>query len=217
MGVGVQPHTTIHVDLTRELDTILAQMKPKWRYNIRLADRKGVTVREGSADDAPLFYRLMQITGTRDHFAIHSLDYYHAAFELLHDHARLFIAEYGREPLAAIFVTAFGAEAIYLYGASSNVHRERMPNHALHWAAIQWAKARGCTRYDLWGVGDRPNRSPRPVRSANTPLPDGLYQFKQGFGGHAVEYVGAYDVIFSQWKYEVYKRALTLRRQSYTA
>ncbi|MBI4785561.1 MAG: peptidoglycan bridge formation glycyltransferase FemA/FemB family protein [Chloroflexi bacterium] len=212
VGVGFQPHTTIHLDLTRDLDTILAQMKPKWRYNIRLAERKGVTVREGQLEDVPTFYRLLQITGARDHFAIHSLAYYRAAFDLLQHHARLFIAEYEREPLAAIFVTAFGAEAIYLYGASSNAHRERMPNHALHWAAMQWAKARGCARYDLWGIGDdRPVRSQRPHRSI---LPDGLRQFKQGFGGQVVEYVGAYDVVFSRWRYELYRRMLAWRRMS---
>ncbi len=204
-GEGVQPRTTIHVDLTRELDAILAGMKPKWRYNIRLAERKGVTVRVGSAADVEVFYELLCITGTRDQFAIHSLDYYRAAFEMLGGHARLFIAEYEGEPLAAIFCTAFAGEAIYLYGASSNAHRERMPNHALHWAAMQWAKGCGCTRYDLWGIPD--------VGAQHAaPLPDSLYQFKQGFGGEVVRYVGAYDIVFSSLKFALYKQALKIRR-----
>lgn len=207
---GLQPRTTIHVDLTRDLDALLAQMKPKWRYNIRLAERKGVTVRAGTREDLPVFYRLMQVTGERDHFGIHSAEYYGAAFELLGEYARLFVAEYAGEPLAAIFVTAFAGEAIYLYGASANSHRERMPNHALHWAAIQWAKTRGCTRYDLWGVPD-----PGTAAAENgQALPDGLYQFKQGFGGNLVRYAPAFDLVFSRVKYAVYERALALRRSA---
>jgi lipid II:glycine glycyltransferase (peptidoglycan interpeptide bridge formation enzyme) len=209
---SIQPQTTIHLDLTRDLDTILAQMKPKWRYNIRLAERKGIVVREGRADDLAAFYRLMQVTSARDKFAIHSEAYYHAAFELFTardpsataQDARLFVAEYAREPLAMIFVTAFGGEAIYLYGASSNAHRERMPNHALHWAAMQWAKARGCARYDLWGLGATTN--------ADAQTAHGLYQFKQGFGGAVVRYAGACDVVFSRWRYALYTRAVAWRR-----
>ncbi len=212
---SIQPRTTIHLDLTRDLDAILAQMKPKWRYNIRLAERKGVGVRAGRVDDLVTFYRLMQITSARDRFAIHSADYYRAAFELFiardpstplrsAQDARLFVAEYARAPLAMIFVTAFGGEAIYLYGASSNAHRERMPNHALHWAAIQWAKSRGCARYDLWGLG--------ATTDADANAAHGLYQFKQGFGGAVVKYVSARDVVFSRWRYALYARAVAWRR-----
>lgn len=212
VGTCFQPHITFHVDLTRDLDTILAHMKPKWRYNIRLAERKGVQVRAGSADDLALFYQLLQITSKRDGFAIHSLDYYRAAFDLLsaHDRARLLVAEYEREPIAAIFVTAFGREAIYLYGASSNAHRERMPNHALHWAAMQWARARGCAHYDLWGIGATAEADVGAIHES--PLQHGLYQFKQGFGGSVVRYVGAYDAIFSRVRFELYRRAVALRR-----
>ena len=206
LAASIQPRTTIHLDLTRDLDALLAQMKPKWRYNIRLAERKGVSVRGGSAEDLATFYRLMQITRARDQFAIHSEAYYRAALELLttRDHARLFVAEYASAPLAMIFVTAFGGEAIYLYGASSNAHRERMPNHALHWAAIQWAKARGCARYDLWGLGATTDADARAAH--------GLYQFKQGFGGAVVRYVSARDVVFSRWRYALYTRAVAWRR-----
>jgi lipid II:glycine glycyltransferase (peptidoglycan interpeptide bridge formation enzyme) len=241
----IQPRTTIHVDLTRDLDAILAQMKQKWRYNIRLAERKGVIVRAGSADDIATFYRLLQITSKRDRFAIHSFEYYRAAFDLLtaRDAARLFIAEYAREPLAAILVTAFGEEAIYLYGASSDAHRARMPNYALHWAAMQWAKARECARYDLWGIADvawaevdtvvgakhsqdrddkegaLPDRTGRQSGHGladASPLPHGLYRFKQGFGGAVVRYAGAYDAVFSRARYWLYTRALALRRGAMT-
>lgn len=203
---SIQPRVTFHLDLTRALDAILAQMKPKWRYNIRLAERKGVTVRVGTANDLDTFYRLLQITSARDRFAIHSRAYYQTAFELFapRDWARLWVAEYAGEPLAMILVTAFGDEAIYLYGASSNAHRERMPNHALHWAAIQWAKARGCTRYDLWGLG--------ATTEADARAAHGLYQFKQGFGGQLVRYLKARDVVFSRWRYALYTRAVAWRR-----
>jgi peptidoglycan pentaglycine glycine transferase (the first glycine) len=213
---SIQPRTTIHLDLTRNLDAILAQMKPKWRYNIRLAERKGVIVRQGNSGDMATFHGLMQITGARDHFAIHSLDYYRAAFELLapNERACLLIAEHGNEPLAALIVTAFGGEAIYLYGASSNVQRDRMPNHALHWAAIQWAKARGCARYDLWGIPEKAEGE-RTLSSSHvrpSSLPDGLQQFKQGFGGQPVRYIDARDIIFSRVRYAPYAKALAWRR-----
>jgi peptidoglycan pentaglycine glycine transferase (the first glycine) len=205
---SIQPRTSIHLDLTRDLDTILAQMKPKWRLNIRLAARKGVTVRAGNLGDIPAFYRLLQITSARDQFAVHSEQYYRCAFELFTsgENARLFVAEYSGEPLAMIFVTALGGEAIYLYGASSDSNRERMPNHALHWAAIQWAKERGCSRYDLWGLG--------ATTDADANAAHGLYQFKQGFGGTSVRYVSAVDVVFTRWQYALYKRAIEFRRGS---
>lgn len=212
-GVCIQPHTTIHVDLTPDLDAILAQMKPKWRYNIRLAERKGITVREGTAGDLPKFYELLQVTSHRDAFPIHTLAYYHAAYELLTacDRARLFVAEYVSEPVAAVFVSALADEAIYLYGASGNAHRDKMPNHALHWHAMQWAKALGCAHYDLWGVGATAEADAENAHS-RAPLQSGLYQFKQGFGGRVVTYAGASDVIFSKWKFALYERALAMRR-----
>ncbi|HEX2999162.1 MAG TPA: peptidoglycan bridge formation glycyltransferase FemA/FemB family protein [Armatimonadota bacterium] len=215
-GATIQPQTTIHVDLTPEPDAILAAMKHKWRYNIRLAERKGVRVREGTANDIPRFYQLLEITGVRDRFGIHSLDYYRAAFDLLQVHARLFLAEYEGELLAAIFVTAFGEDGIYLYGASGNAHRERMPNHAVQWAAMQWAKSRGCVRYDLWGIPDlegkdEENGGGTSARNEGL-LPEGLARFKQGFGGKVVRYAGAYDIVFARLKYRIYRQALALRR-----
>ena len=210
-----QPRTTIHVDLTRDLEKILADMKSKWRYNIRLAERKGVTVRAGTANDVPMFYRLLQVTGKRDGFAIHSSDYYRVAIELLsaNDRARLFVAEFQGEPLASILVTAVGHEAIYLYGASSDEHRELMPNHALHWAAIQWAKSRrvACTRYDLWGIADTAWAEVQ-TESDDDKLPHGLYRFKQGFGGQVVRYVGAYEIVLSQWQNKIFQMAMAARR-----
>jgi lipid II:glycine glycyltransferase (peptidoglycan interpeptide bridge formation enzyme) len=204
VGSCIQPHTTIHVDLTRDLDAILADMKPKWRYNIRLAERKGVIVREGNVSDLPMFYELLQVTSKRDAFPIHTLGYYRAVYKLLTacNYARLFIAEYSGEPIAAIFVTAFAGEAIYLYGASGNAHRDKMPNHALHWDAIKWAKALGCMHYDLWGVG-----AAAEAELGELHVGSGLYQFKQGFGGRVVNSAGAHNVIFSRWRFARMARA----------
>ncbi len=206
----IQPPVTLRIDLTADLDTLLARMKSKWRYNIRLAEKKQVVVRAGASADLPAFYELMQLTGARDHFAIHGADYYRAAFELLaaQDCARLFIAEFEHKPLAMIFVTAFAREAIYLYGASSNQERHRMPNHALHWAAMQWAKARGCTHYDLWGI---PEDAGETNDAAN--LPSSLYQFKQGFGGTKVYYSGAWDIVFDPLRCQLYQLARRARQR----
>ncbi len=211
----IQPQTTIHVDLTHDCDAMLAAMKSKWRYNIRLAERKGVTVRAGDVSDVDTFYRLLEITSVRDRFAIHASAYYRAAIELLSagDGARLFIAEYEGTPLAAIFVTAVGEEAIYLYGASSNAHRDKMPNHALHWRAMQWAKARGCARYDLWGIAETAWADVGTTFESS--FQHGLYRFKQGFGGAIVRYAGACDFVFARGKYWLYQRAVGLRRASF--
>ncbi len=203
----IQPPATIRIDLMRDLGTILGAMKSKWRYNIRLAEKKGVVVREGTAADLPAFYELTRLTAERDRFAVHSTSYYRAAFELLtaSDSARLFVAEYEEKRLAMIFVTAFASEAIYLYGASGNENRNVMPNHLLHWAAIQWAKARGCARYDLWGI-------PENTRGGDDHLPDSLYRFKRGFGGELIHYTGAWDFIYSPAAYALYRAARRLRR-----
>ena len=205
----IQPPATIHIDLTADLETILARMKSKWRYNIRLSEKKNVRVRAGNVSDFDAFYNLMQLTGERDHFAIHSQDYYRTAFEVLNarDHVRLFIAEFEQKPLAMIFVTAFAREAIYLYGASSNAERNRMPNHALHWAAIQWAKERGCAQYDLWGIPETADES-----NDDANLPTTLYQFKQGFGGSIARYTGAWDFVLNPFLHRLYRIARRVRK-----
>jgi lipid II:glycine glycyltransferase (peptidoglycan interpeptide bridge formation enzyme) len=231
---SIQPPATIRVDLTRPAEAILAGMKPKWRYNIRLAERKGVLVRPGTAADLSNFYELILITAERDRFAVHPLAYYRSAFELLtqRDRARLFVAEYLGSVLAMIFVTSFGCEAIYLYGGSGNRSRNVMPNHALHWAAMLWAKARGCEWYDLWGVPERwdvpQEPSPQSVLQADksgdttslgqgsnrSSLPDSLAQFKSGFGGQVLRYAGAWDYIFSPTRYTLYRLARQVRRNT---
>ena len=207
---SVQPPSTIVVDLTGDDDAILARMKSKWRYNIRLAKRKGVVVRPADATDLPAFNRLMRTTGARDGFPVHSADYYASAYELFVPDAAVFLlAEYAGEPLGALVVFARGERAWYLWGASSNEQRNRMPNHALQWAAMQWARAHGARVYDLWGVPDALGRLASAMRNGNeavaaASLPVdlrsaprgelwGVFRFKQGFGGQVVRSIGAWD------------------------
>ena len=232
VGETVQPPSTIMLDISGDEATILKRMKSKWRYNIRLAERKGVVVREASKADLAAFNKLMATTGERDGFTVHSPAYYTAAYDLfVPDHAAFLIAEYQGEPLAAIVVFAYSETAWYLWGASSNRERNRMPNHALQWAAIRWAKERGVTRYDLWGIPDDlgklanglNNWGGTPVPSHGLPvnvndLPDGelwgVYRFKQGFGGDVVRHVGAWEMPILPLAYKAYRLGLSAREQS---
>lgn len=151
---GIQPPNTIVLDLSQTEEQLLANMKQKWRYNIRLAHKKGVTVRPATAADLDAWYALMEVTGVRDNVAIHSQDYYNDAFHQFCDGKRgvLLVAEYEGEMLGGVMIFALGPEATYVYGASGNTYRNLMPNHALQWAAIRWAKAQRCSRYDFWGI-----------------------------------------------------------------
>ena len=211
----IQPRCTLIVELTPSLDEILAQMKPKTRYNIRLARRKEVVVREGIEADLPRFYQLMQLTGKRDGFPIYSKEYYEAIYRLFVPVglARLFLASCRGEVLAGLMAFALGRRAWYMYGASSNQHRDRMPNHLLQWEAIRWAKEKGCLTYDLWGIPDED----QDVLEREFPKRrDGLwgvYRFKRGFGARLVRRLGAYDDVYLYPLYRVYNQAHAFLQQ----
>jgi peptidoglycan pentaglycine glycine transferase (the first glycine) len=214
---GVQPVSTMVVDLTGDREEILMRMKSKTRYNIRLAERKGVTVGEGGEDDVPAFYHLMEMTKERDDFGIHAQEYYRDAWRTFapQGRAKLLLAYYGDELLAGLMVFALGSRAWYLYGASSNKHRNRMPNHLLQWRAMLWAKERGCTSYDLWGI---PEEAGTGAEDMEEVLERGglwgVYRFKRGFGGRVVRYSSSYDYVLSPVLYwlgtKVYHRLRTL-------
>jgi len=226
----VQPRSTIMLDITGDDDTIMQRMKSKWRYNVRLAQRKGVIVREATAADLPAINELMQVTGERDGFAVHSAAYYRTAFDLfVPRHGVYLLAEYEGQPLAAIVVCMVGQTAYYLWGASSDRERNRMPNHALQWAGMQWAKARGATRYDFWGIPDALGQLAQGLRcgdGSGTPsdelpldleaLPQGelwgVYRFKQGFGGNVVRTVGAWDLPIHPLGYRLYRGGVSALR-----
>lgn len=191
----IQPPRTILVDIAPAEDVILARMRSKTRYNIRLAERKGVTVREGTVADTAAFYALMTETGSRDDFGIHSEVYYRRVFELFlpTGHAALLLAEVEGELVAALVVFALGTKAWYLYGASSERQREKMPAYALQWAAIRWAKARGCTVYDLWGIPDFDEETLEAQFAERSDELWGVYRFKRGFGGQVIRCVGLWE------------------------
>ena len=201
----IQPPRTVVIDLQPSEEEILARMKQKTRYNIRLAEKKGVTVRQGTAADLPAFNRLMQVTGQRDQFGVHDANYYRAAFEIFApDNAALWLAEFEGRPLAGVMVFTSGHSAAYLYGASSDEERQRMPAYAAQWAGIRWAKGRGCATYDMWGV---PDAEEAELEANFTERQDGLwpvYRFKRGFGGEVRRTVGAADRVYNQMLHRLY-------------
>jgi peptidoglycan pentaglycine glycine transferase (the first glycine) len=196
----IQPRRTVLVDISGGEDGILGRMKQKTRYNIRLAGRKGVVVRLGGRDDLPAFTQLVQVTGGRQDFGVHSPAYFRAAYDQFSadDRVGLLLAEYEGRPLAGLMVFALGETAWYLYGASSDEERQRMPAYLLQWEAMRWARAKGCTHYDLWGV---PDEDEETLEAEFLDRSDGLwgvYRFKRGFGGRLIRWAGAYDRVFNR-------------------
>ncbi|MCS7179474.1 MAG: peptidoglycan bridge formation glycyltransferase FemA/FemB family protein [Anaerolineae bacterium] len=192
---SVQPRRTLVVDISRSEGEILAAMKPKTRYNIRLAERKGVVVWEGAETDLPAFHRLMMETAARDRFRIHPPAYYERAYRLFvpQGWARLLMAGVEGEPVAALMVFALGPRAWYFYGASANAHREKMPTYRLQWEAMRWARSQGCVEYDLWGVPDKDEECLEAEFSHRQDGLWGVYRFKRGFGGRLVRMIGAWE------------------------
>lgn len=197
---AVQPLRTIVLNLAPSEEELLACMKEKWRYNVRLAGRRGVTVRIAqNASDVQAWYHLLQTTGERDQFGIHTLDYYVRAWQIFasRQQARLLLAEHEGQLLAGIFVGLFGSQAIYLYGASSNEQRHLMPNYLLQWEAIRWAKQQGASLYDFWGI---------PETDDETEAMSGVYRFKRGWGGRVVQFMGGYERVYRPLAMSVARR-----------
>ena len=209
----IQPRRTLVVDLDAEPETILARMKQKTRYNIRLAGRKGVTVRCGDVGDLSGFYRLMEDTSRRDRFAVHSQAYYEAVHRLFvpAGWGRLLLAEHDGRLLAGLVVVALGDTACYLYGASADEGRELMPSYLLQWEAMVWARERGCRAYDLWGVPDEDESALEAQFAERSDGLWGVYRFKRGFGGRLVRTVGAWDLVLAPARYWLYNVALRLQ------
>ncbi len=210
----VQPRRTLVVDLSGTEAEVLARMKQKTRYNIGLAIKKGVTVRLAqSPADVDLFTGLMDRTGERDHFGIHTPAYYQQAYTLFQPlgQCALVLAEHEGQALAGVMVFALGKRAWYFYGASSNVERNRMAPYLAQWEAMRWAKARGALIYDLWGV---PDEDADFLEADFEQRHDGLwgvYRFKRGWGGQLVRTVGAWDRVYSPLGYQAYLAYLRLR------
>ncbi|HEY7202043.1 MAG TPA: peptidoglycan bridge formation glycyltransferase FemA/FemB family protein [Candidatus Dormibacteraeota bacterium] len=199
-AAAVQPRHTQIVSLGAE-DEMLAGFKPKHRYNIRLAARRGVTVEEGV--DAAEMQRQSRGTAQRQGIALLAESQYRRRIELM-DWCRVYVARHQGEALAAIMVARFGGRAYYLYGGSIGQKMQLMPTYAVQWAAMRAAAENGCRDYDLWGVPPTPGDANHPWH--------GLWQFKNGFGGELVEYCGAWDLVLSPWASRVDGLATQARR-----
>jgi len=202
---NIQPSRTIVIDISGEESEILARMKQKTRYNIRLAQKRGVVVQP--AQDLALFHRLMKETGERDGFGVHSLEYYQKAFDSFHPLGKceLLFASYRNDPIAALMVFAQSNTAWYFYGASSDLYREFMPTYLLQFEAMLWARAKGCSKYDLWGVPDADQATLEDDFLRRKDGLWGVYRFKRGFGGELRRSVDPWQRIYQPLFYPFYR------------
>ena len=188
----IQPARTVSVRLLPD-EALLAQMHGKHRYNVRLAERRGVTIRAGQTDgDLGTFYALLRETAARNAFGIHGFDYYADALLLFGDNARLLLAEIDGQVAAAGIAARFGTQGIYLYGASSTTVRADGAAFLLQYELMRWARDRGASAYDLWGI---PATDPAPLPEGATGMTQsrgedqrGLLTFKTRFGGDVVSF-----------------------------
>jgi lipid II:glycine glycyltransferase (peptidoglycan interpeptide bridge formation enzyme) len=208
---NIQPPRTIVVNIEGSEEEIMARMKQKCRYNIRLAEKKGVTIR--SWDDLYEFHEMMKITGRRDGFEVHTVEYYLRVHKLFHPkgNCELLAAEYEGKVLAALMVFAFGNRAWYVYGASTDEERNRMPTYLLQWEAMRWAKTHGCTEYDMWGVPDEEETQLEDNFENRNDGLWGVYRFKRGFGGKVKRAAQAMDRVYNLWLYNLYLRRMAGR------
>lgn len=212
---SIQPPRTILIDITGSEDDVLMRMSQTTRRKVRTGAKKDIQVRRGSASDLDSFNTLMQATGARNEFGVHSPGYYRRAIELFApDHGALLLASYKGRDLAGLMVFALGKTAWYFYGASSEKERERMPTYALQWEAIRWARELGCTTYDLWGIPDEDEAALEAQFQQRSDGLWGVYGFKRGFGGRVVRAVGAWDRIYKPVWYAAYRLALRGRQLS---
>ena len=195
-GTNNLPSGTVFLDLRKDLASIRMAMKPKTRYNTELAFRRGVHVIE--TDDLMTWYNLYRETALRNRLYMHNIDYFrtvlsiHSKNTLSPAEVNLLVAMHDGQPLAAMFLVISGSRATYLYGASSSSKRNLMAPYALQWHAIELAKAKNCTEYDMFGVSPKPD--------PNHPL-YGLYRFKTGFGGMIYHTLGCWDYPFDEQSY----------------
>ncbi len=190
----IQPTKTLVLDISKPAEELLSQLHSKTRYNIRLAQKKGVTVEELSEkiDD---FLRLSKETAKRDRFHLHPQGYYQKMLEVLGQEGmiKLFLAKCKNQIVAANLVCFFGQTATYLHGASDYNFRQLMAPHLLQWQTICQAKQLGLKRYDFWGIDEK--KWP------------GVTRFKKGFNGQEIVYPGAFDLVFQPVWYKIYHLA----------
>ena len=197
----IQFRNSVFIDLKQDEESLLAEMKQKTRYNIRLADRKGVTVRQAQPADLPMLYSMYAATGVRDGFVVRHEAYYTELWGqfMQTGMADGLVAEFEGKPIAAVIIFHFAGVARYMFGMSLEEKRELMPNYLLQWEAIKLAKGLGCHTYDFWGAPDKFSEEDSLW---------GVYRFKQGFNGTTVRHIGAWDFVARPWIYKVYTEFL---------
>lgn len=203
---GIQPRFVSRLDVTPELDDVILGFHHKTRYNIRLAERKGVQVRVGQREDLKRFHEIMEETGLRDNFVVRSLAYFQKMWDNLVEpgYLRLYVAEYEGQMLSGAISILFGNKCWYLYGASSNTLRNLMPNYLLQWEMIKWGKEAGCDIYDFRGIsGDLDSSNPLY----------GLFRFKKGFNGNYTEFIGEFDLVFNPLMYKLWDVGVPLMKK----
>ena len=197
----IQFRNTMVLDLTTEESELLLSFSQKTRYNIRLASRKGLEVRDGTSADLNLLYGLYESTAVRNGFAIRPRKYYIDVWQSFMEAgmAQPLVVTIDDEVIAAVVMSVFGGCATYMYGMSSGQHTEKMPNYLLQWESIVRAKASGCTSYDFWGVPE--------VFVDSDPL-WGVWRFKSGFKGDVVRTLGAWDFSCKRFGYWLYANVM---------
>jgi len=191
---SVQPKTTLILDLSKSEDDLLVEMKQKTRYNIRLAEKKGVKVEKASEIDLDQIWKLFDETSRRDKFSLHSKEYYQKMLET--DMAHLFTAHHENDLLAAMILLIHQDEAVYLHGASSSNKRNLMAPNLMQWQAIKFAKSKECKTYDFWGIQNTEDGGRRT---------DGVTRFKLGFGGKIVKYPGCSEIPLQGFNYQLFR------------
>jgi lipid II:glycine glycyltransferase (peptidoglycan interpeptide bridge formation enzyme) len=219
----LQPRSTLHLDLAPAADRLLAAMSKGHRADIRRASREGVVVRAGAGPaDLDAFYTIMEQTGVRAGFGIHSRDYYRFAWEQFRcagaaPGALLVLAERAGATLAACLIFGWAGAGLYLYGGSTEEGLKSGANHALQWHALQWAREHGCRLYDFWGVPDEFGQADDVADAAERARLDaaakldplyGVFRFKKGFGGRVVRYLPAYDRVYVRQLYRLWQRRM---------
>jgi len=197
--LDLQPRETLILDLLSDEEELLKNMHQKTRYNINLALKKGVLIREGGAADFDEFWRLMSLTGERDAFRFHAADHYRNLLSASADNPiKLYFASFGGKDIAAGLFCFWGDKVTYMHGASDNDFRNVMAPYLLQWSVIKQAQAEGYKYYDFYGISAR--KWP------------GVTRFKLGFGGRVETYPGTYDVIFRPRLYGCYGLIRKIRR-----
>src|SRR3989338_6153664 len=199
---SVQPAKTLLLDLRPAPADLLKNMHPKGRYNIQLAGKQGVIIRQGKPDDFEQVWPMFQSTGQRDGFGLHPKNYYRAMLKNLAA-VELWLAWSGDKIIAASLTAFYGDTATYLHGASDYDFRKLMASHWLQWQMIEAAKQRGYKYYDFHGI--------EPTDDPKHPW-HGLTRFKKGFGGQPAAYPGTFDFIYERNWYNIYKLLRTANR-----